>query len=141
MFDDLSDEEKMKLKAYTDQLDNADNEKQIHDIFKADADKRQELQDLSGSVMLTPEEQMSADYDPLNPEFINQMVPMGTVGRVAKPLANEVVPAFRKLKQMMSIGNKSYPVKNTAQGLTVRDALQQTGEALPSKYGRVIIKD
>jgi len=82
-----------------DTLDsNASRREQISKLFKDAEDQRQERQDLSGSVVLTPVEQMSADYDPLNPEFIEQM----PVGGIIKPIGKAVKPVFSRLKQMIT---------------------------------------
>lgn len=60
---------------------------------------------------------------------------------IAKKGMSAPVPAFKEIQQMMQVGNKNLPVKNTAEGLQQLRKLEAAGEVLPSKYGRVMVRD
>ena len=134
----LSPEDKQRVIASL----NRDPKQEIKDYFQKMSDDQSRATEIASRGPFqekTPEEQAFEEQN-LSP-IVRGLMGGGAMGSIAKVGAQQAVPAFTKLQQMMQVGNKRFPVQNTAQGLKVRDALQQTGEALPSKFGRVILKD
>lgn len=142
MFDDLSDEEKAKLQGYTQGLSQPDLKKEAlkkyFENLQSNNAKATEIAARGPLEEKTPEE-LAFEEQHLDP-MSRSLMSGGAIGSIAKA-GSQVVPAFSKLQQMMQVGHKKFPIQNTAEGLKVKEALQKSGQILPSKYGKVLIKD
>ena len=143
LMDQLSDEDKAKLDAYTKHLETFDPRQALMEKFnkqEADRSRAMDIATRSPFADKTPEEQEfeEKNLDPMTRGMIQGGV-MGSIAKVpgATKAAGEVMEAFPKLKQMFQVGSHEFEAGSTAEAMKIKNALEKQGLTMP---GRSLIK-